>query len=110
MREDEKNKGRQRGGERGTEPGQQTRGNKQMREETDGEKKKKTMRNRTFLRKRCRKKKKIMIGAKVKVLRLTRMAEGGGGQSGQQGLVRELLSRAVFGVRSVQYKSQGRSW
>lgn len=49
-----------------------------------------------------------MIGAKVKVLRLTRMAEGGGGQSGQQGLVRELLSRAVFGVRSVQ--SQGRSW
>lgn len=41
MREDEKNKGRRRGGERGTEPGQQTRGNKQMREETDGEKKKK---------------------------------------------------------------------
>lgn len=73
-------------------------------------KKQKTMWNRTFLRKRCRMKKKIMISAKVKVLRLTRMAEGGGGQSrGQQGLVRELLSRAVFGVRSVQYKSQGRS-
>ena len=27
------------------------------------------------------------------------MAEGGGGQSGQQGLVRELLSRVAFGCR-----------
>lgn len=40
------------GGEgRETEPGEQTRGNKQMREETDREKK--TVWNRRFLRKQC---------------------------------------------------------